>query len=189
MNKTLPLDMMLSLGVGMAFSLAQGEVEIEKRSVFSSTYFLAGLVFQAVAVFGIALLCFGLYPDWMLMYFAPRGNVPNAIIVYVFVGYFAMYVLGFLAVPALRRLRDGLQLAAFGALLVLIFLFIGLTFHRLWYVGGYAAYLAGVAPAMTGTSLFWILLASMPVVIAGLLLVLYLLRSHLGVGSELEGTA
>ena len=160
----------------MAFSLAQGEKETENGSVFTSVYFLAGLAFHFVLAFGVALACFLLQPAWMFMYFTDPRIVPTAIVVYIFAGYFAMYVLGFLSVRAMREVDRRLPWGAFFSVLALIFCFIGLTFHRLWYVGDFPAYVTGVAKALPGTSLFWILLVAMPLAVVGLVAVVLALR-------------
>ena len=171
--------MLLSLGVGMAFSLAQGDRENEKPNVFVTAYFLVGLAFELVMAFLIALICYIMEPDWMLMYFTPRDTVPNALVVYIFCGYFAMYLLGFLLVPAMRRVSERLAWAAFAADLALIAVFIGFTFHRLWYVGDFASYNMDNAKAIYQTPVFWLLLIAMPVAVAMLLLLVALLRRKL----------
>lgn len=170
--KTLPLDMLLSQGLGMAFSLAQGEKEQEKSSVFATEYFRVGLLFHLVVAFGVALLCYILHPDWMLMYYGDHRKIPRAIIAYIFSGYFAMYTLGFFTVPHLRRIKRELPWAAFFSLLAFIFAFIGLSFHRLWNVGTYHEYHDGTAAPVTRTSLFPVLGLSMPGAVGGLALVL-----------------
>lgn len=180
MIPTLPLDMLLSLGLGMAFSLAQGDKEKDRSSVFVSAYFLVGLAFHLVMAFGVALVCYVLHPDWMWMYYTSHTAVPVALVVYIFSGYFAMYLLGFLLVPELRKVRRELPWAVFMALLLFIFIFIGLNFHRLWYVGEYSVYVADNAKAITGTSLLPILGISMPVAIGGLVIVILLLRRVFG---------
>lgn len=174
--ETLPLDILLSLGLGMTFSMAQDEKEKDKGSVFSSTYFLVGLVFHFVVAFGVALACYIMYPDWMMMYFGDRRKVPKAIIGYIFTGYFAMYVLGFLVVPPLKKLHRGLPLASFISLMAFIFFFIGITFSRLWHVGDFEEYHRGEAPPITETPLFSVLGLSMPGAVGGLVAVLLALR-------------
>ncbi|MFH1148890.1 MAG: hypothetical protein V1748_00285 [Actinomycetota bacterium] len=192
---TLPLDMLLSLGLGMAFALAQGDREKNKPAL-KSTYFLVGLAFHFVVAFGVALLCYILEPDWMWMYFTSHEQVPTAIVVYVFAGYFLMYALGFLLVRAVRELSGTAAWAVFGCELALIAVFIGTTWHRLWYVGSIVEYfgtgpdiLVGsvrAARPITDTSLFWVLLVAMPLAVIGLIAALWLLRRHFEVP---DGTA
>jgi len=170
--------MLLSLGLGMAFALAQGDRETEKGNVFTSVYFLVGLAFHFVLAFGVALLCFIMQPSWMFMYFTDPELVPVAIVVYIFVGYFAMYTFGFLATRAMRRVDRRLAWGSFLAAMALIFCFIGLTFHRLWYVGNFPAYIAGEAKALPGTPLFWVLLVAMPLAVVGLVAVVLLLQNR-----------
>lgn len=168
-SKTLPLDMMLSQGLGMAFSLARGEKEEGERTLFASRYFTVGLTFHAVVAFGVALACYLLYPDWMMMYFADSREVPKGVVTYIFSGYFAMYTLGFLMVPPMRRVKKELPWVVFAGLLGLVFGFIFLTFHRLWYVGSYQEYKDDEALPIHKTGLFPILLISMPAAVVGLI--------------------
>jgi len=174
--KTFPLDFLLSLGLGMMFSMAQDEKEKEKTSVFRSVYFRVGLAYHFVVAFGVALACYILYPDWMLMYYADSKKVPRAIIAYIFTGYFAMYTLGFLVVPALRKRREKLPRRSFISLVALIFAFIWLAFHRLWHVGDYDGYYRGDTHPITRTELFPVLGISMPAAAGALVTVLHLLR-------------
>lgn len=184
---TLPLDMLLSLGLGMAFALAQGDREKNKPAL-KSTYFLVGLAFHFVVAFGVALLCYILEPDWMWMYFTSHEMVPAAIVVYIFCGYFLMYALGFLLVKAVRELNGTASWVVFGCDLALIAIFIGTTWHRLWYVGSIVEYFGNgpdilvgsmrAARPITDTPLFWVLLVAMPLAVVGLLAVLWLLWKH-----------
>lgn len=175
---TFPLDMLLSLGLGMAFSIAQGDREKEKKNVFTCVYFLVGLAFHVAVAVGVALLCYLLHPDWMFMYLTRHDVVPVSIVVYIFCGYLGMYVLGFLLVPQLRKLRNDAPWIALFAVLAFVLLFIGLTFHRLSYVGDFASYAAGGARVITGTSLLPVLGISMPLAVGGLAAVLLLLRRY-----------
>ncbi|MBU1671558.1 MAG: hypothetical protein KKF41_00255 [Actinobacteria bacterium] len=185
MVETLPLDMLLSLGLGMAFALAQGDRE-QNKPVLKSTYFLVGLAFHFVVAFGVALLCYILEPDWMWMYFTAHEYVPTAVVAFVFAGYFLMYALGFLLVKAVRELSGTAAWAVFGCDLALIAVFIGTTWHRLWYVGTFGMYYGHPVPygdpsrlqAISSTTLFWVLLVAMPFAVIGLLAVLWLLRKH-----------
>lgn len=171
----------------MAFALAQGDKETEKKSVFASVYFLVGLAFHFVLAFGVALLCFILQPSWMFMYFTDPDLVPVAIVVYIFAGYFVMYTCGFLAARALRKVDLRLAWGTFVAVLAFAFCFIGLTLHRLWYVGGFPAYVAGEAKALPGTGLFWVLLVAMPLALVLLAAVLLLLRGRYARGGDSIG--
>jgi hypothetical protein len=169
--------MLLSQGIGMAFSLAQGEREIEKN-VFSSVYFRVGLVFHLVVAVGVAFLCYRMEPDWMLMYLSSKKHLPKAMVAYIFSGYVAMYVLGFLAVPQMRKYGRRAPWVAFGSLITLIFGFIGITFDRLWHVGDLEEYEAGTARSITETALFPVLAAAMPSAVGGLGATLLALRSR-----------
>lgn len=177
--------MLLSLGVGIAFALAQGDHETEKP-FYRSAFFLVGLAFHFVFAFGVALLCFVLEPDWMWMYFTYRPIAPNALAAYVFCGYFAMYLLGYLLTRAVRE-SAGVRPAAvlLGIDIAAIAVFIGVTFHRLWYVGSNGEYfgmdvMRTLRPirTMPHTGLFWVLLVAMPLAIGGLAVTLLLLRRH-----------
>ncbi|MBU4173708.1 MAG: hypothetical protein KKB90_09940 [Actinobacteria bacterium] len=178
MSKTFPLDFMLSLGLGMMFSMAQDEKEKEKASVFRTTYFKVGLAYHFVVAFGVAFACYMLYPDWMLMYYADSRKVPRPIIAYIFSGYFAMYTLGFLVVPPLREKRRERPRRLFIYLMVLIFAFIWFSFHRLWHVGSYRGYYLGDTRPITRTSLFPVLGVSMPMAVGALIAVLHMLRGR-----------
>lgn len=171
MVKTFPLDMMLSQGLGMAFSLARGEKEKE-RNILASVFFRAGLLFELTVAVGVAYVCYRMYPDWMLMYFADHEKVPKGIIAYIFSGYLAMYTFGFLVVNPLSRTRKSLPWGVFAALMAAILAFIGLTFRRLWYVGSYREYHRGNARPVTDTPLFYVLGGAMPAAVGGLILAL-----------------
>lgn len=177
MIQTLPLDMLLSLGLGMAFSLAQGDRE-KNKGVLRSTYFLVGLAVHFVLAFGVALICYILFPDWMFMYFTDHSIVPVAIVVYIFVGYFAMYILGFLIVRVMRQVRKELAWGTFFAVLAFTFVFIGLTFHRLWYADDFMTYMMGNPQAITSTALLPILAIAIPLAIAGVVVTVLGLKSR-----------
>lgn len=161
----------------MAFSLAQGDRENEKNP-FSSVYFRVGLAFHLVVSVGVAFLCYRIEPDWMLMYLSSKKRLPKAMVTYIFSGYVAMYVLGFLAVPQMRKFGRRTPWAALGTLIAFVFAFIGLTFNRLWHVGDLAEYEAGTARSITETALFPVLAVAMPSAVGGLAATLLALRSR-----------
>jgi len=170
----------------MTFAMAQDEKGKEKASVFVNTYFRAGLVFHFVAGFGIALICYVLYPDWMLMYYADNKKVPPAMIGYIFSGYFAMYTLGFLLVPHLRERRERLPRDVFMSLMALIFAFIFVSFHRLWRVGEYDGYHRGDTRPITSTGLLPVLGVAMPASVGALVAVLRLLGKRFSGPTETD---
>ncbi len=168
--------MLLSLGIGMSFSLARGERETEEETVFADAFFLAGLGFHALVAFGVAFLCYLLYPDWMLMYLADRRKIPRWLIFCIFTAYFVMYVFGYLLVFPLRKKRSFLPVSVFIFILASIFALIFASFDRLWHVGTYEEYHRGEAMPMNKTKLFPLLSAAMPAAVAALIVLIKVLR-------------
>jgi len=175
--ETFPLDMLLSLGIGMAVCLSRPR-DFESESKFEDLFFLAGLAFHLVFAFGIELLCYLIEPDWMLMYLTDGRLFPAPFAAFLFSLYFAMFTLGYFAGCEIERYGKKVLWVSFSCLIALIAVFIFLTFHRLWYVGSFDEYTLGLAKPITETSLFYILIVSIPVVIGGLILTLFFLRKR-----------
>jgi len=95
---TVPLDLGLTTGVGMVFSLAAEEKlqEMDKESVLKSKPFRMGMIFNTVVGVGIAAWCYKLAPDWMLMYYADHRKLPRPVQVGIFGLYHLTYTFGFL---------------------------------------------------------------------------------------------
>lgn len=158
MVKTIQLDILLTIGLGLLFSyLAHPHYQSgpSGRSALKTPYFAYGLIYCIVMGDGVALACYLIRPAWMWMYWVDPERLPPALMVYYFGLYPVLFTLGFLAVPEIEKLRSGLSLKIFFIDLAGVGLFIILAFGRLWSVGTLQQYLAGAArPMIGGTPLF-----------------------------------
>jgi len=153
--KTIQLDMLLTIGLGLLFSyLAHPHYQrgSAEQSALKTPYFVYGLLYCVIVGDGVALACYLIRPAWMWMYWVDPERLPPALMVYYFGLYPILFTLGFLAVPELEKLRPGLSLKIFFIDLAAAGLFIFLAFGRLWSVGTLQQYLAGQARPMIGGS-------------------------------------
>jgi len=179
--KTIQLDMLLTIGLGLLFSyLAYPHYQSgpSGRSALKTPYFICGLIYCIVVGDGVALACYLLRPAWMWMYWVDPEGLPPALMVYYFGLYPVLFTLGFLAVPELEKLQPGLSLKIFFIDLAVVTLFIVLSFGRLWSVGTLQQYLAGAArPMIGGTPLF----CPLAVVLLGSMIVALPVAAWMGV--------
>ena len=146
MSMTVPLDLGLTAGMGMAFSLAARE-RWEEKSLLGSKPYRVGMAFNAVAGVGVAAWCYRLAPDWMLMYYADHAEIPAAVQVGMFGLYPLSFTLGFLITPQPSRFRPSLEKKVFAGVLASEAGYILLSLKRLLRVGPGRSSRRGKRPA------------------------------------------
>ncbi len=87
------------LGLLAGFFVPGGWTE----SVFKTRAFLAG-TWISLCFMGLAAYGYFVAPDWMFMYLIPAKQVPEWMVVYLFIFYFLLYVAGFVLNRELRKL-------------------------------------------------------------------------------------
>lgn len=167
---TVPLDLGLTTGVGMVFSMAAEEKlqEMDKESVLMSKPFRMGMIFNTVVGVGIAAWCYKLAPDWMLMYYADHRKLPKPVQVGMFGLYHLTYTFGFLLAHQLSKIQKGLDRRAFAAVLAYEITYIMLSMPRLLKVGTTQEFEEGRAVSIFGTPLARILGPGIPLAIPAL---------------------
>lgn len=167
---TVPLDLGLTTGIGMVFSMAAEEklAELDKESLLKSKPFRMGMAFNTVVGVGIAAWCYRLAPDWMLMYYADHRRFPRAVQVGMFGLYPLTYTLGFLLAPQLARAKKGRDRKAFAGVIAYELSYILLSLRRLLNVGTMQEFEEGEARSIFKTSLAPILILGIPLAVPAL---------------------
>jgi hypothetical protein len=167
---TVPLDLGLTTGVGMAFSMAAEELlqEMDKESMLKSKPFRVGMIFNTIVGVGIAAWCYKLAPDWMLMYYADHRRLPKSVQVGMFGLYQLTYTFGFLLAPQLSRMKKDLDKKAFAGVLAYEVAYILLSMKRLLNVGTTQEFEEGNAQSIFNTPLARILGPGIPFAIPAL---------------------
>lgn len=172
MVKTIQLDTLLTLGIGLFFAMWRMERE-GAEPFWRQPAYGVGFAYTMMIGVGIAVVCYLVNPSWMWMYWVDPGAIPWWHMAGIFlVGYPASYTFGYLLGCELDKVN--MNGTAFFNVLGLIFTAIFITFGRLWAVADFAGFHAGRAKPMIGmsppsiTGLAVVLLIAFPLAFYGL---------------------
>ncbi len=131
---TIPIDMGISTSVGMFYSIIAGEKLEDEESILKSRPYKIGMGAYLLETV-LPILAYKTAPDWMLMYYADHKKIPRAIQAAMFLLYPLMFTFGFLLVPQLEAMREGLSRKALAGIIAFELLFIATNSRRINYVG------------------------------------------------------
>lgn len=131
---TIPIDMGISTSVGMFYSIIAEEQLESEKSILKSRPFKIGMGAYLLDT-ALPILAYKTAPDWMLMYYADHRKIPKVIQAAMFLLYPLMFTLGFLLVPQLEAIQEGLSRKALAGIIAFEFLFIVTNIRRINNVG------------------------------------------------------
>ena len=167
--------MIVTLGIGLLFSLAAHKGVRGGESVFHTRHFRLAFAYLVVVGMSVAVICYLIEPDWMWMYWVDYRKLSLAVVACAFCFYPVMFCLGYLMVPELEKLRPGLAWQVYYGVNVAAMVVILVLIHRLWHVGTIEQYANGQAPGLVSLqplrilTVGWVLGLSTPLVGASLI--------------------
>ncbi|MFC1890457.1 DUF362 domain-containing protein [Thermodesulfobacteriota bacterium] len=150
---TIPADYLFMIIVGLVFAWG-ASVQIQRSgSIFLNRYFLGALVFQSLFCMPLAIYCYVVFPDWCWMYWADAGDVPLALVISAFAGYYLMMAAGFWLGCWAEKRKIGLGGRILVYAVILLAAFCILTWRRLFFVGDLEAFRTGDIPSILDRTL------------------------------------
>lgn len=144
MIETIPLDHIISFGVGIFMALTSSK-QI-KRKGLSGPHFKRAVLYQIFVFVVIGLYLATAFPAWSWMYYI-NPEEHSTLLTYGFVlNYFVAFIVGYL-IGGVLILKDKIKIALSLLILDIIALIVysGLSWERLMYVGGYYEFIDGFA--------------------------------------------
>lgn len=144
---TIPSDLFLMFILGLVFAwqtpwdrkhpTGQAADKIGNISaILRSKYFLLAILYLTIFCLPLAIYCYFLYPDWCWMYFIDSKTAPTYLIIFAYVSYYIVFILGYLIGFLFEKEKKGCSFRRAILPAVVIFLIFAIvTFKRLFYVG------------------------------------------------------